>query len=182
MASLPCSICQDLKSISFKQLVLWEKPRATGAVVGGIVTLLMIFGFFEYTLVTFVCRVLELCLAVVGVMVSQKWIDVTADDVKKRVRVLISDVEPFVVSGIEQLFRVITWEDKIFSLKVFLASFVAALLGNILSDLVFVMMATVVVFVVPAAYVHNKSVIDPQLQRASKTLDQYVSSIKPKTA
>jgi hypothetical protein len=179
---MACTLCADFKGLSFRQLVLWERPRATGVVVGGILTTAVFFGIFEYTLVTFLCRLLEVAFAVIGVMVYQKWIDVSVEDVKRHTRALISDVEPHVITVIEQLFRIITWEDTFFSLKVFLASLAVAFFGNVFSDLVFVLVATLLVFAVPVAYTNNKALVDPQLQRASQLVNQYINTKKPKTA
>jgi hypothetical protein len=177
-----CSLCSEFKGLTARQLVLWERPRATGTVVGSILLMALVFGIFEYTLVTFLCRALEATFAVVGVLVYQKWIDISVDDVKKRTRQCISDMEPHVITVIEQLFRIITWEDTFFSLKVFLASLAVAFFGNVLSDLVFLLVVTLLVFAVPVAYVHNKSLVDPQLQRASQLVNQYINAKKPKTA
>lgn len=176
------TICADFKGLSFRQLVLWERPRATGTVVGSILLTAIFFGVFEYTLVTFLCRLLEVAFAAIGVMVYQKWLVISVEDVKKQTRALISDVEPHVITVIEQLFRIITWEDTFFSLKVFLLSFAVAFFGNVFSDLVFVLVATLLVFVLPVAYTNNKSIVDPQLQRASQLVNQYINTKKPKTA
>lgn len=177
-----CSLCTDFKGLSLRQLILWERPRATGTVVGSILATALVFGIFQYTMVTFLCRILEITFAVVGVMAYQKWIDVNVEDIKKRTRGFISDMEPHVITVIEQLFRIITWEDTFFSLKVFLVSFAVAFFGNVFSDLVFMLVATLLVFAVPVAYVNNKSLVDPQLQRASQLVNQYINTKKPKTA
>jgi hypothetical protein len=177
-----CNLCAEFKNLNGRQLILWERPKATGAVIATIVAVLMLFGYFEYTLITFLCRALQLALVTVGVLVYQKWIVLSVDDVKKMTRTVISDTEPFVITAVEQLHRVVTWEEPMLSLRVFVVSLVLAFLGNVLSDLTLLLVATVFVFGVPVAYTKNKSVIDPYLSKANKLVDEQVNKLKPKTA
>lgn len=176
-----CQLCEAFRNLTLQQLVMWERPCVTGGVVGVIAAMLVCFGYFEYTLITFMCRLLEAVFVAVGVAVYQKWVDISADEVKRRVRLLISEAEPYVISGVEQLFRIVSWEDPIFSLKVFIASFFLSFVGNVFSDLCFVLVATICVFVIPVGYTLNKGYIDPQIGRASQVFTGLINNIKLKS-
>jgi len=174
------SFSAELKSVSFQEAILWEKPRASGIIVGSVLLMALVFGVFEYTILTFVCRMAQLALLIGGTGMYFGYVTLDPVAIKSHIRTAISDAEPIIIAAVEAVARILTWENRRVSSYIFGGSFVVAALGNIFSDLTMVLLVTIGLFVIPPLYTQNRSIIDPNVKLVSDSIKSYVNSIKTK--
>ena len=183
---MTCSVCSQLKDVTGSQLILWEKPTASGVVLAGLLSIIVIFGFFEYTIVTFLCRVVQLMFVVVGGLVYLHMFP-SSDDIKTCISNSLDKVQPSIAKGLDALFRLLAWEDVKFSAMVLVGTIFFALLGNLFSDLWLLFLGTVALFTLPIGYTKNKVQIDSillnisALKELNRIVDKILNSNKVKT-
>ena len=157
--------------------MLWKNPKATGVVVGAIGVFLFVFGWLEYSIVTFACRLLQIAMIAYGIALKLDRAHLKADDVVEGFTSFLEKVKPHLVRVISFLTRVIMWEDASLSTRVLAGSIGVAMIGNMFSDLTLIFLLSVGVFAGPTLYYNHKEQIDAQLANAKKQLDHAVSSV-----
>ena len=132
-----------------RQLVMWERPAASGVVCGGVVAFVLLIGVFDYTLVTLLCRIAQLAILAGIVMKYLGKLPEKSCNPSECITQMGTSIEPIISSSLSFAFKVLTWENTLVSGKVLLASIVVAMLGNWFSDITLLFLVTVGVFTVP---------------------------------
>jgi hypothetical protein len=163
--------------LTARDVVMWTKPQATGTIVGGAALVLLIFGWFEYTWLTLLCRFAQLALVGYGLAARFGLGVPTAEELTRLVSQALDTLHPIAVRGAGFAAKILTWEDNALSLKALFASFVLAVMGNLFSDMALLFLATVAVFAGPTVYVNNQKVIDQQLATLKTQTDKVFNAV-----
>jgi len=174
------------KDITAAQLVMWERPIASGTTLAAILASVFFLSYADYTLTTAICRIVQILFVVGGALI--RVIAISAND-RNHIRALKnwwSDIGPLailafsptVVRGVEAFFSLIIWEDAVASLKVFGATIILAFAGNIFSDLQLLTIATILAFSVPIVYTKNQAKIDPLLKQVTDQVNDVLAKVK----
>lgn len=162
------------QGITLKSLLMWEKPKESMIIAGSLVGFIVVFGIMEYTMLTFICRLLQLLLlCFAGAAYLGKPL-ATAQEIVQYAKLLHDMFLPLVWDAVDALARIITWESRSTTTEVFIATVVLAALGNFFSDLTLILLVTVCFFVVPVLYVKNKAVVDGHLEIAKEYFDRLI--------
>lgn len=168
---------KDFRESSYHDLVMWKHPKVTGPIVGSIFAFWVVFGLFDYTILTFVCRALQ--LAMIGYFIASK-LDhpkIKSEDIVQAAEHFAEHAKPQVINLITNLAKVILWEDTGLSLRVLAGSIGVAMIGNLFSDLTLLFLVTLGVFAGPLFYSKNKDKIDSQLADFKRHVDGAISNI-----
>lgn len=173
------SITAEFNGITPKALVMWERPKASGAVISAVFLVWLVFGWMEYTLLAATCRVAQLSIASIGAMIYLGRLDAAAlqSDVNARVERALDAAKPQLTKAIEVSLRVASWEQPQLTMKVFGASIAISVLGGLFDVLTLLMLATAIIFSAPLGYEKNKAVIDPQVAKLQEQLAQLLKQI-----
>lgn len=169
------SLATDFAEMTVKDLVLWTRPRATGIIVASLFAVLVVFGYLQYTVLTFVCRVLQVAMIVYGGLHYTQKAPIPVQDLPKKAEEILRRCVQPLVRLVEFLALVISWEDQALSRNVLVASVVVGFLGNTFSDLAMLLLITIAVFAGPIVYAKNKDAIDPLLNSAATSISSVVS-------
>jgi hypothetical protein len=175
-------IFAEFRELTWHDLVMWKKPRATGVVVATIALFLIVFGWLEYTIVTFTCRVLQLSMIAYGVALKLDKPVLSATDVVEGLFRAVDRSKPYIKTGLTTLTKVVMWEEDAPSTKVLGVSILVAMVGNLFSDLTLVLLITVGIFAGPKLYVQNKEKIDAQLGELKRHAEQTLQSVPSSSA
>jgi hypothetical protein len=171
-------ILAELRELTFTDLVLWKNEKATGAVVGTIALFLFLFGWMEYTILTFACRVLQIAMVAYGAALKLDRGPVPKpDEVVEYVSAGIEHAKPHVVRFVAAATRILMWEDTYASLRVLAISIFVGMVGNLFSGLATVFLLTVIVFAGPKIYQQHKERIDAQIGQARSYVSDAMSSV-----
>ncbi len=156
---------------------MWNKPKATGAVVGSLASVLLIFGWLDYSVVTLVCRVLQFLMVGYGVALKLDKPVLTSDDVVAHTTKAVEQATPYLTKFIAAVARVVMWEDAWWSLKVLGASMGVAAVGNVFSDLTLIFIISVAIFVLPKTYASHKEACDGALGSLKTKVDGLIGTV-----
>ena len=170
-------VCSAFDGITAKQLVMWERPVASGAVIGGVLSTIFLFGYMEFTFATLLCRVMQLLLVAVGAASYMKKLTLTGEDISAAVQKGMEGMVKPVSKIADATFKVLAWEDGNKSIKVLVASILLGFFGNCISDLTLLFIVTVAVFTVPLGYTKNQAAIDPLLNKAIAQVNEAIQKV-----
>ena len=161
-----------------KDLVMWTRPQATGAVVGAIGVWLFLLGYMEYTLLTLVCRVFQLGACAWFVASKLNYApQVTRTDLQDALTKGLNAVEPHIVNALGLLVDIISWQNATFTMQVLVGSIMVSWVGSFFSDLTLLFLVTVGVFAGPITYTQNKEVIDAQLKQLEPMVKDLLAKV-----
>lgn len=167
------------QNINFTDIVMWKDPKQTAPILAGIMLIIFVFGFMEYTIVTFLCRVAQIFFVSYWVLSYTGRVPATgSDEMQVMIRDTVAALEPVAISVLDRLFRVLAWENPFLTLKCIFFSIFLGMLGNVFSDVTLMFLATVVVFIGPLAYSHNKAIVDPVASQLNARANRVVDSIR----
>ncbi len=182
IADVSSRIVSEVQSVRHVwQVLAWEKPYASGAVLSCILALVLVFGVLEYTVLTFVCRLLQFLFAVVGGLTSMKKMTVTSDDVKITVSNGLTKLQPSIVSAIDCLYRIVTWENVSISGYVFAGCLLVSFLSCFLSDLTIIVLVTFVSFTAPYVLAHHQKEVGQIVDRFKEAFHGLISQLELQT-
>ena len=163
------------QGITLKSLLMWEKPKESLAIAGTLLGFIVVFGIMEYTMLTFICRLLQLIfIAFAGANYLGKPL-ATSQEIVQYAQLLHEMFLPLVWETVDFLARIITWENRSTTTEVFIGTIILAALGNFFSDLTLVFLVTLAFFVVPVLYMKNKAVVDGHLETAKEFFDRLIA-------
>ncbi|RNF06409.1 reticulon domain protein [Trypanosoma rangeli] len=166
--------------MSLWDVLAWQRPIVTGTILGTMLSVLTVFCVMEYTMVTFLCRILQLFLLLGVVVGLTNRCKLTSDDIHCAVNRFVDYATPRLVAALETTHNVVTWRDYTTSGTVTVVSVVIAFLGNFISDFGFFMIAFVLAFTVPVVYEKKKDVIDQWVEMVVSQVQKYMGTIKTK--
>lgn len=169
-----CCFTNECRGMSLWDVLAWHRPKVTGVLLGSTLLFVTFLCMMGYTVVTFVCRVLQLTLAAGLVASVTKRCTLTSDDIQRAV----DCVAPRVAAALEKLHEIVMWRDTRTSAAVAVASVVVACLGNMMSDATVVVCAIVLAFSLPAVYERKKDPIDRVIAQAQVYVEKYIGKIK----
>ena len=137
-----------------------------------------LFGPLEYTFLTLASRMLQVSFAVIGGLSSMKKLTVTADDVKTAVSNALTRAQPAIVSAVDKVFRILTWEDTTLSAKVFGGCLAVSFVSSFLSDFTIVVISTGIAFSVPFLLQNHQKDLAPLVDRAKQAFDGLLSQLE----
>eukprot|EP00758_Cryptobia_borreli_P020168 Tbor_TRINITY_DN965_c0_g1::TRINITY_DN965_c0_g1_i1::g.21214::m.21214 len=165
------------RNITAKELFTWQRPLASSVTVTMILLLVYIFGYLQYTIITFICRVIQLAFILVGVGVYTKTICLSAEDARSHTSNIVMSLDHIVSDTIERSYRVLVWEVPSISVGVMIGSTVVGLLGTYVSDVMMVTILTIFAFTVPVAYYKNRAVVDRQIDKIKKSIKKSIDNL-----
>lgn len=172
-----CKICAQFSGLTAKELFSWTRPAATGIVVSIIAALLLIFSYFEYTIVLFACRLLQVGFAVLGGLVYSKQYTISAEDVRDGVSVFADNFKPILVNTCDGIFRLLAWEQPGYSAPLLIGSVVLAFLSTYLEDAFLILVVTILAFGGTPLYNKYHAQIDPHVEKLGKQTKKLISQI-----
>lgn len=163
------------QGLTLKSLLMWEKPKESMIIAGTLLGFIVVFGIMEYTMLTFICRLLQLVLlCFLGANYLGKPL-ATSQEIVEYAKLLHDMFLPLIWDTVDFLARIITWESRSTTTEVFVGTIVLGALGNFFSDLTLIFFCTVAFFVCPILYVKNKAVVDGHLAQAKVYLDRLIA-------
>ncbi|RNF13459.1 reticulon domain protein [Trypanosoma conorhini] len=166
--------------MSLWEVLAWHRPKVTSVLFGTVISVLALFCFMQYTVVTFLCRVIQLLL-LLGVIVGlTNRCKLTSDDIHCAVNRFVDYATPRAEAALETTYNVVTWRNYHLSGMVTLASVVIAFLGNLFSDTALLVSVVVLAFSVPAVYERKKDLIDRWVGVAKSKVEKYMGTLKTK--
>lgn len=174
--TLLSSVVKDFDGLTGKQLILWERPRATAAVVAALVTVVLIFGVMQYTILTFLCRLAQLAIVAYGGLVYLQKSAMPRKAITDQAKALVDRMVPYLIRLADFAALVVSWEDPTLSRNVLIATLVGGVLGNMFSDLTVLAIVGATVFAGPVGYLRNKDQIDPMLKQFAGKLSQALAA------
>ena len=177
VANLVATVKKSFKGANAREIFTWARPVASGIIVANIAALLFIFGYCEYTFITFVCRLIQIGLAVVGGLVVLGQISLTSDDIRNLLNNSINVVEPYVASAMDAGFRVLAWADITVSLSVLVGTIVLGFLNAYVPDTALILIMTIVAFGGTPLYFKHQKDIDPHVAKIKKALDDAIDKL-----
>ena len=171
------SLKELFKGATPEDILYWRRPQATGLIVGSITVVLFLFGWLQYSWLTFACRAAQVLLALFGLVAKVSTTPPSPDDIALQVGKLFDTLHPYLVNGARFVAKVLLWEDPKLSCEALFASLVLAFLGNLFSDLTVVFLLTVALFAGPKVYEQNKEVIDDHLNKLKSQANDVASSV-----
>lgn len=178
-----CKICAQFDGITAKELFSWTRPTATGIVVGFIAALLLIFSYFEYTIVLFACRLLQVGFAVLGGLIYTKQYTITSESVRDGVSTFADNFKPILVNTCDAIFRLLAWEQPGYSAPLLIGTVVVAFLSTYLEDSFLILVITILAFGGTPLYIKYQKQIDPHAEKIANQIKTLISQIpigKPK--
>lgn len=172
-----CKLCAQFQGLSAKELFAWTRPTASAIVVGTIAAFLVIFTVFEYSLVLFICRLLQLGFVVAGGLIFSKKLTFTAEDARSSVATCLESFKPIAVNATDRLFRLIAWEEPAESFPLFIGTIVVAFLSAYLEDAFIIAVLTVGAFAGTPLYIKYQKQIDPHAEKLAKEVRKLISQI-----
>jgi hypothetical protein len=162
------------QGMTLKALVLWERPAVSGLVAFSCLGLLVAFGFFQFTIVTLVCRALQLLLLTFAAASYLGYPPLTREQIVQVAKQWHDAFLPALWDAVDAAARIITWENRTTSTEVLVGTIVLAFLGNIFSDFTLLLLLTIGLFAVPVTYAHNQAVFDEHLKVLKVALDRII--------
>lgn len=175
-------ITDQFKGITTKGIVTWRRPIASGTVLGAIVSVWFTFVYFDYTLVTFLSRITQLLFIAGAASTFTKKTVVSAADFTACMDKAYETIRPYTQKCAQASFAILTWRDFNTSAKVFVLSFVAAYIGNYVSDTTLFLIVVSGAFSLPVVYEKKKPEIDAQITKIQQLTDKYLGMLKTKGA
>ncbi|KEG12877.1 reticulon domain protein [Trypanosoma grayi] len=173
-------IINECKDMSLWDVLAWHRPQVTGVLLGSTLSIILFYCFMEYTMVTFLCRILQVTLLVGVLLGFTKRCSFTQDDIHGAVDRFVDCATPRAVAALQHAYQLATWHDYRASGQVLGLSIVAGFLGNMLSDGTLVVMVVVLAFSLPAVYEKKKDMIDAWVAEAEAFIEKYVGTIRTK--
>ena len=171
------SVQELFRGATPEDILLWRRPQATGLIVGVVALVLFLFGWLQYTWLTFACRALQVLLALFGLLTKLSSSPPTPDDIAAQAGKLVGALHPYFVAGAKFIAKILLWEDTKMSSEALFASLILAFLGNLFSDLTVVFLLAVLLFAGPKVYEQNKEAIDEQLAKLKSHADDVASGL-----
>ena len=177
VANLTATVKKSFKGANAKDILTWVRPVASGIIVANITLLLFIFGYCEYTLITFVCRLIQVGLAVIGGLVVLGQISLNSEDVRSLLNNSINLVEPYAATAMDSGFRILAWTDVTVSITVLIATIVLGFLNAYIPDSALILMMTIVAFGGTPLYFKHQKEIDPHVAKIRKAMDDALDKL-----
>ncbi|KAG5472475.1 hypothetical protein LSCM1_03874 [Leishmania martiniquensis] len=173
------TITKEFRGLTVTDVVTWRRPVVSAAIFFSLFTTWAVFVFAEYTLTTFMSRIVSI-LFIVGAAaaVTKRTIVTSPEDVTASMDRTYEFVRPHVTRSVDCMVSLLTWRDYAVSAKFFAATFVTAFLGNWMSDTTLLLVALLLSFTAPVAYLKKQKEIECLLRRAHAYADQYLGMIK----
>ncbi|KAG5496707.1 hypothetical protein JIQ42_03539 [Leishmania sp. Namibia] len=173
------AITKEFKGLTVKDAVTWHRPVASGVIFSLLFSIWAIFVFAEYTLTTFLSRIVTI-LFILGAAaaVTKRTVVASPEDVTASMDRAYEFVRPYVTKSVDWMVSLVTWRDYAVSAKFFLATFVTAFLGNWMSDTTLLLVVLLVSFTAPVAYEKKQKEIECVLMKAHAYADKYLGMIK----
>ncbi|KAK7195418.1 reticulon domain protein, 22 kDa potentially aggravating protein (paple22) [Novymonas esmeraldas] len=173
------AIVKDFKGLTAKDVVAWHRPVASGIIFASLFTVWAVFVFAEYTLTTFVSRIVSIAfIAGAAAAVTKRTLVKSPEEMSASMDRIYESVRPHVTKSVDCLVSLITWRDYKASAKFFVATFVTAFLGNWMSDTTLLLVALIISFTVPVAYEKKQKEIDHAIQKARAFIDKHLAVLK----
>lgn len=174
------AVLKDFREATTYDILAWHRPVVSGVTLAALFTVWFIFVYYEYTLVTYVSRIVEIAFILGAVATLTQKAFVSSADVKNHMDHMYEKIRPYAMRFVEGLFGLLTWSNPVASAKVFLASFLVAYVGNWFSDSTLLLILLILAFSVPVVYEKEKPVIDAYLKKAEDFVDKYLNMLKTK--
>ncbi|CAD2218012.1 reticulon domain protein, 22 kDa potentially aggravating protein (paple22) [Angomonas deanei] len=171
---------QDVKKMKPYDLFSWKKPAVTGAVLGFILVLWWVFVYYQYTLTTFVSRLVALALLVGAVSAVTNRTVSELSTSQESVDMLYEKVRPYFLRAAEALFNLASWKNPTLSVKVLLTTYLTAFVGNYVSDTTVILLVILAVFGIPPVYEKKKAEADQILKQVQTYTDKYIGMLTTK--
>ncbi|CAJ1010692.1 putative Reticulon [Leishmania naiffi] len=173
------AIAKEFKGLTAMNVLAWHRPVASGTIFASLFTLWAVFVFAEYTLTTFLSRIVTITLIVgAAAALTKRTIVASPEDVTASMDRVYECVRPSVTKAVDCIVCLLTWRDYTTSAKLFAGTFVTAFLGNWMSDTTLLLVVLLVAFTVPVAYEKKQKEIEHAMKQAQAYIDQYISMIK----
>ncbi|KAG5498018.1 hypothetical protein GH5_02815 [Leishmania sp. Ghana 2012 LV757] len=173
------AITKEFRGLTVKDAVTWHRPVASGVIFSLLFSIWAVFVFAEYTLTTFLSRIVTI-LFILGAAaaVTKRTVVASPEDVAASMDRAYEFVRPYVTKSVDWMVSLVTWRDYAVSAKFFLATFVTAFLGNWMSDTTLLLVVLLVSFTAPVAYEKKQKEIECVLMKAHAYADKYLGMIK----
>ncbi|KAG5473242.1 hypothetical protein CUR178_03162 [Leishmania enriettii] len=173
------AITKEFKGLTVKDAVTWHRPVASGVIFSLLFSIWAIFVFAEYTLTTFLSRIVTIFFILgAAAAVTKRTVVASPEDVTASMDRAYEVVRPHVTKSVDWMVSLVTWRDYAVSAKFFLATFVTAFLGNWMSDTTLLLVVLLVSFTAPVAYEKKQKEIECVLMKAHVYADKYLGMIK----
>ncbi|GET90863.1 reticulon domain protein, 22 kDa potentially aggravating protein [Leishmania tarentolae] len=173
------AIAKEFKGLTAKDVVAWHRPVASGIIFSLFFITWSIFVFAEYTLTTFVSRIVSLFLiAGAAAAVTKRTMVASPEDVTASMDRVYESLRPCVTKLVDCTISLLTWRDYAATAKFFVATLVMAVLGNWMSDTTLALVTLIVAFTAPVAYEKKQKEIEHVLQQVRVYTDKYLGMIK----
>ncbi len=165
---------KDFQMPSVWSVACWDDPKVTLLVASANFASMFFIGILDYSLLTFICRILQIGIAV-SFFASQfdRLPAVDSSGITRTVGNLLNLVEPKIVTALHQLVDIAAWRDPNRTLMVLGFSMLVAFLGSTLGDLGVWFLGSVLFFAVPPYYNSHKVECDG-------LLNDVIASVKRK--
>ncbi|CAG9578492.1 reticulon domain protein, 22 kDa potentially aggravating protein (paple22) [Leishmania major strain Friedlin] len=173
------AIAKEFKGLTTKDIVTWHRPIASAIIFSSFFTIWAIFVFAEYTLTTFLSRIVSILLiAGAAAAVTKRTIVTLPKDVTASMDRAYESVRPCVTKLVDSTISLFTWRDYAASAKFFMTTLVMAFLGNWMSDTTLMLVILIVAFTAPVAYEKKQNEIERAVQQVRAYADKYLGMIK----
>lgn len=146
---------------SVTSVACWDDPKVTLLVAAANFVSMFFIGILEYSLLTFICRILQIGVAVTF-FASQfdRLPAVDSAGISRAVANALNLIEPKIVALLHQLVDIAAWRDPKRTLVALACSMLVAFFGSLLGDLGVWFLGSVLFFTVPPYYVTHKAECD----------------------
>ncbi|CCW61585.1 unnamed protein product [Phytomonas sp. EM1] len=167
------------KDATVYEIIAWHRPVASAVVLGSILSFWLLFVYWQYTILTFLCRCIQLVF-LLGAAATATKSNVVYSDLTGKMDAAYESIRPCAAKILGIFVDVVIWRDVMFSAKVFGASLVMAYIGNYICDSTFILLVTIISFSGPVLYEKNKPLIHDQLRVANRYVNQYIGVLRTK--
>ncbi|KPI85976.1 reticulon domain protein 22 kDa potentially aggravating protein (paple22) (PAPLE22) [Leptomonas seymouri] len=174
-------VTKQFEGATVKDILAWHRPIASGLVAGTIFAFWFVYVFFQYTLTTYVSRLVTIAFIVGGAAALTKCVAIRSpEDVSARMDRTYESIRPHVAKGVDAAIALITWRNFLNSAKFFVATIVVAFLGNCMSDSTLMLVALILAFTLPVLYEKKQKEIDSAIEKVQAVVDKYLMMLKTK--
>ncbi|CBZ28934.1 reticulon domain protein, 22 kDa potentially aggravating protein (paple22) [Leishmania mexicana MHOM/GT/2001/U1103] len=173
------AIAKEFTGLTLRDVVTWNRPVASSVIFCFFFTMWAIFVFAEYTLTTFVSRIVSILLiAGAAAAVTKRTIVTSPDDVTASMDRAYESVRPCVTKLVDCTISLLTWRDYVASAKFFMGTLVMAFLGNWMSDTTLMLVILIVAFTAPVAYQKKQKEIEHAMKQVRAYIDKWLGMLK----
>ncbi|AAZ11943.1 reticulon domain protein [Trypanosoma equiperdum] len=177
---MSCFLCNQLKGLTPWEVLSWHRPTATGSLFAVLLSTILFFWYMKYTVVTFLCRLLQVLFAAMPLMGFMKWGTYTNDDIQMMVDRFADCFAPYAVLVLQKIYDLVTWRDRKQSGAIAALTVVLAIVGNYFSDMAVLGLIVTLLFTAPVVYEKNKEVIDNATADIMAMAEEHLGALRTK--